>query len=182
MKSNDARQILWGSSGVYRSRYEKTATALIAVQRALEDRRPLDGAEEEFLDHYAIVAAAGPELFTTIWEDPFSYFWARRSYELVGLCLLPTDVPYELRRYCLAIGASSPREALRLHLQEFKRFVIALDLMTGATRRFQEPLELKLPASIPGTPYSILGAGPVRIVGVVAGALEVEDSGRILRL
>ncbi len=182
MESMDARQTLWGNSGIYRSRYEKTATALIAVQRALEDRRPLGGAEEEFFDDYAVVATASPELFTTIWEDPFSYFWTRRSYELVGLRLLPTDVPYELRRYCLAIGASNPREALKLHLQEFKRFVIALDLMTGATRRFQEPLELKLPASIPGTPYSILGAGPVRIVGVASGALEVEHSGRTLRL
>jgi HEXXH motif-containing protein len=174
-----------GDSEVYRNRYEKTATALIAVQRALEHHQhhqPLGVSVGDFLRDYAMLANASPEIFTRIWEDPFSYFWARRAYELVGVSLQPAEVPYELQRYCVAIGASNPREALTLHLQQFKRFLVALDLMTGATRRFDQPLVLNLPASIPGTPYSILGTGPIRVVGVVPGALEVEHSGRILRL
>ena len=178
----DARQILWTDNGAYRLRYEKTATALVAVQRALESRRPLLGEEDEFLQLYTVIASAAPELFTKIWEDPFSYFWARRAYELVGLCLKPTDVPFELRRYCLAIGANDPREALNLHLQEFKRFVVALEMMTGGTRRFREPLETTLPVSIPGTPYSVLGSGRIQVIGVTGTTLDVAGSGRNSRL
>ena len=49
------------------------------------------------------LAAADPETFTTIWEDPFAYFWARLAYELVGWCLNPEPLPLGtreiLRRY-----------------------------------------------------------------------------------
>jgi HEXXH motif-containing protein len=178
----NVREILWDDDGCYRLRYEKTATALIAVQRALDSRRPLDGAEDEFLDLYPAIASADTDLFTKIWEDPFSYFWTRRAYELVGLCLKPADLPYELRRYCLAIGTSDPREALRLHLHDFKRFVIALEMMTGGTRRFTRPFESTLPLSIPGTPYSILGRGTIQVIEVAATSLLVARVERISRL
>jgi HEXXH motif-containing protein len=178
----DARDILWSDNGAYRLRYEKTATALVAVQRALESHRPLAGAEDEFLELYGVILSAEPEVFTRIWEDPFSYFWARRAYELVGLCLKPTDVPFELRRYCLAIGASDPHEALKLHLQDFKKFVIALEMITRGTRRFREPLDVTLPVSIPGTPYSILGRGRVQVVGVAGTSLDIAEAERIVRL
>jgi HEXXH motif-containing protein len=178
----DVDQILWGDDRVYSPRYDKSATALVAVSRALESRRPLAGAEDEFLDLCAVIAATTPELFTQIWEDPFAYFWVRRAYELVGLCLKPTDLPNELRRYCLAIGANDPHEALKLHLEGFKRFVLALDIITGGTRRFRQPFETHLPFSIPGTLYSILGDGPVQIVGVIGNALDLIHDGRTLRL
>ena len=178
----DARRSLWEDDRLYRPRYEKTATALIAVQRTLQKRRPLQGAEDEFLALYAVLEAADPDIFTLIWEDPFSYFWARRAYELVGLCLKPAKVPNELRRYCLALGADEPREALRLHLERFKTFIIALEILTGGTHRFARSLEATLPLSIPATPYSILGDGRIEIAAVSANALEIVDRGKTLLL
>ena len=61
----------------------------MAVERALRARRPLGGGEDEFLSLYSALEAADPETFTTIWEDPFAYFWTRFAYELVGWCLNP---------------------------------------------------------------------------------------------
>lgn len=66
----DAQVILWTDTDVYRRRYEKTATALIAVERTMRARRPLGGGEDEFLQLYEFIAAANPESFTQVWEDP----------------------------------------------------------------------------------------------------------------
>lgn len=109
----DAHEILWTDTGPYQQRYEKTATALMAVERALHLRRPLRGGEDEFLALCGYLAAAPPETFTTIWEDPFSYFWARLAYELTGWCLNPEPLPEVLASYCASLGTDDPSSRAR---------------------------------------------------------------------
>ena len=111
----DAQTVLWTDTDVYQRRYEKTATALMAVERALRARRPLGGGEDEFLSLYAVLAAADPGTFTPIWEDPFGYYWARLAYELTGWCLNPSPLPEGLEKYCAALGTEEPHRALALH-------------------------------------------------------------------
>ncbi len=180
--SVDAQSILWTDTDVYRRRYEKTATALMAVARALHARRPLAGGEDEFLSLYAALAAADSDTFTTIWEDPFSYFWARLAYELAGWCLNPEPLPAGLRKYCAALGTEEPPRALALHLEEFKKFIIGLEMMTGGTRRFDRPLQTTLPFSIPGTRLSVLGRGTVSVIEVSGIRLDLVFNGATLRL
>jgi len=174
----DTQTILWTDTDVYQRRYEKTATALMAVEQALRARRPLEGGEDEFLSLYATLAAADPDTFTVIWEDPFAYFWARFAYELVGWCLNPEPQPIGLAKYCASLGAEEPHRALALHLEEFKKFIIALEMKSGTTRRFDRPLHTKLPFSIPGTRVSVLGRGPIEVVSISDTALEVIHEGR----
>lgn len=178
----DARAILWTDTGTYRRRYEKTANALIAVERALRSSRPLGGAEDEFLDLYRLVASADPQRFTQVWQDPFAYFWARLAYELVGSCVNSTPPPPRLERYCVALGASEPAGALALHLEEFKRLVLALEMISGRDRHFRRPLETRLPFSIPGSRYSVIGAGAIQVSDIVDGTLEAVHDGRPVRL
>jgi len=174
----DPQTILWTDTEVYQRGYEKTATALIAVERALRSRCPLGGAEDEFLSLYETLAAADPETFTVIWEDPFAYFWARWAYELTGWCLNPAPPPAALIRYCAQLGADEPHRALALHLEEFKKFILALELRSGGARGFQRPLRTLLPFSIPGTRLSLLGSGAIEILGVGEQGLQVMRDGR----
>ncbi len=178
----DAHTILWTDTDVYQLRYEKTATALMAVEQALRARRPLGGGEDEFLALYEVLAAADPDTFTIIWEDPFSYFWARLAYELTGWCLNPEPLPAALAKYCASLGTEEPRQALALHLEEFKKFIVALDMISGATRRFDRPLRTALPFSIPGTSFSMLGHGSIDVIGISGGSLEVACNGTVMRL
>ena len=178
----DAQSLLWTDTDVYRHRYEKAATALVAVTEALRARRPLDGGEEEFLSLYQSLVAADPADFTLIWQDPFAYFWARLAYELTGWCLNPQPLPASLARYCESLGVEDPHRALALHLEEFKKFAVALAMITQVPRHFDRPLETTLPFSIPGTRFSALGHGPIAIAAVGNSALEVIHDGRNLRL
>ncbi len=181
-QSVDAQTILWTDTEVYQRRYEKTATALMAVERALRARRPLRGGENEFLSLYPALEAAVPETFTTIWEDPFAYFWARLAYELVGWCLNPEPLPPGLAKYCAALGTDDPDRALALHLEDFKKFILALDLNSGSARRFEHPLETTLPFSIPGARFSLLGRGRILVGGSNNGTLEVVYDGTAMHL
>jgi hypothetical protein len=117
----------------------------MAVQRALRDRGPLAGGEDEFLALCGDLAAADPEIFTIIWEDPFSYFWTRLAYELTGWRLNPGPLPDTLKKYCAALGTQDAHRALALHLEEFKKFILALEMKTGGRRRFARPLMTTLP-------------------------------------
>jgi HEXXH motif-containing protein len=178
----DAHTILWTDTDVYQRRYEKTATALMAVERALRARRPLGGGEDEFLSLYETLAAADPETFTIIWEDPYAYFWARLAYELAGWCLNPSLPTTGIENYCDALGTREPDQALALHLEEFKKFVLGLEMMTGGCRRFSRPLQTKLPLSIPGTRFSVLGRGSMSVIGVAGKSLQVVYQGTEMQL
>lgn len=178
----DAQAILWTDTDVYRRRYEKTATALIAVERTLRARRPLGGGEDEFLQLYEFLAAANPESFTQVWEDPSAYLWARRAYELTGASLSGDTLPAELEKYCAAIGTHDPRAALALHLEEFKIFIIAVAMIAREDYVFRGPLIAKLPFSIPGIAFSVFGSGALAVQAVNAGALVAEYQSRKIQL
>jgi len=178
----DARAVLWDDTAIYLRRYEKTATALIAVEQVLRGRRPLRGDEDEFLDLCRSAVSAYPEHFTQLWRDPSAYFWARRAYELVGWCLNPASCTPELEKYCSAIGSEKPQEALALHLEEFKKLIIGLKMISGGEQRFRRPMETKVPFSIPGSRYSVTGSGSVRVTGIDRRMLEVVHNGESVRL
>ena len=178
----NAADILWNDHGLYQARYEKTAAALIAIYQALERNRPLEGDEAEFLELYQRMAAADPDAFTTVWRDPTAYFWVRLAYEFVGNCLSPAPLSLLAESVARARGAFDPKSALRAHLGDFKRFVIALGLVTGADQTFLTPLEVILPVAIPSTRLVIDGEGKLLIDALVDGHLTVTWDGRKLRL
>jgi HEXXH motif-containing protein len=170
----DARSILWTDTGIYQERFENTATALMATARALELRRPLCGAEQEFLSLYGEVTGAPAEIFTRLWQDPYAYFWTRFAYELTQVVLGADSPADDLENYCASLDAAGePRRALELHLGEFKKFVLALDLLSRRARRFDRPLRTAPSFSIPGTAFAVIGTRAIEIVGSSAAGLEV---------
>jgi HEXXH motif-containing protein len=177
-----AADILWHDEGLYHARYEKTASALIAIHQALERNRPLDGAEAEFLELYQRVAAADPEAFTTIWRDPTAYFWVRLGYEFVGNCLAPAPLSALAESVARTRGAIDAKSALKAHLDDFKRFVLALGIVAAANQTFVTPLEVALPFAIPSTRFVIAGEGKLQIHALIDGHLDVLRNGRTLHL
>jgi len=177
-----AADILWHDEGLYHARYEKTTSALIAIHQALERNRPLDGAEAEFLELYRRVAAADPDAFTTVWRDPTAYFWVRLAYEFVGNCLAPGPLSGLAESVSRAHGAIDATSALKLHLSDFKRFVLALGIVAGTDQIFSTPLEVDLPFAIPASRVVIAGDGKLLIDALTDRHLAVTRDGRKLRL
>ena len=161
---------------------EKSASALIAVARVLERRRPLDGGEDEFLALYARAAAAKPSLFTRVWTDPGAYFWVRMAYQLVATCVSGAALTPLADAYCRAVGADDPRQALARHLEDFKRFMLALHLLERSECRFTSPLRTRLPMTIPATRLTIEGEGLIEISRLARRRLEVVHGGERLSL
>ena len=180
--THDAKNILWTDTAIFQNRYEKSASALVAVKQALERNRPLGGGEQEFLDLYQIVADGHPDHFTSVWRDPTAYFWVRMAYQLLGTCL--TDAPLQplAQAYCGALGTLEPREALAHHLADFKRFVLALHVLSGGDSVFTPPFHVSLPFAVPGTRLSLSGTGSALIHSVASGHLEVSYAGRTGRI
>ena len=143
--------ILWNDQSLYQARYEKTASALIAISQVLDRNRPLGGEESEFLELYQRMVAAEPDAFTAVWRDPTAYFWVRLAYEFVGNCLAPAPLSALAESVFRARGALDPRSALAAHLSDFKRFVLALGVTTKTDQTFRSPFEVDLPFAIPST-------------------------------
>jgi HEXXH motif-containing protein len=177
--ASDADNLLWKDTDIFRRRYEKSASALIAIKSALERNRPLNGNEREFLDLYETASEAQPEYFGAVWTDPTAYFWVRMAYQLVGLCVAQTPLTSLGEAYCVALGAPDPRDALARHLAHFKKYVIALQWLSGRDCRLDHPLDIVLPFAVPGTRWSLIGSGTVRIHALRSGHLEVGRNGRI---
>ena len=173
-----AARLLWTETRIYRRRYAKSASALIATERALRRRRPLGGRETEFLALYRRTADTDPSLFTRVWLDPTAYFWVRMAYQLTATCLTGAPLPPLARDYCADLGHEAPDDALAHHLGAFKRFVLALRLGGRRTIRFSQPLEAALPLALPATALSLVGRGTVRIHGLRGRRLQVEHDGR----
>jgi len=178
----DAESLLWRDVGIFRGRYEKSASALVAIKEALERNRPLRGGEQEFLDLYQIASAARPEHFGAVWSDPAAYFWVRMAYQLVATCLTNSPLTNLGQAYCTALGMPDPREALTRHLADFKRYVLALHCVSGEDCDFTRPLEVTLPFAIPATRWSLTGKGSAQIHGLVDGYLKVSYQSRTDRL
>ena len=178
----DVVDLLWRSDDVFHQRYEKSAAALIAVARVLERHRPLAGGEDEFLSAYARATAMRPAAFTRVWTDPAAYFWVRMAYQLVATCVSGAALPPLASAYCAAIGSDDPRHALARHLDDFKRFVLALHLFERTECRFETPLEARLPMTIPGTRLGIEGEGTIMITRLARRRLELVDGSRTTSL
>jgi HEXXH motif-containing protein len=174
-------QLLWPGTEVYQRRFEKSGVALIAVRRALEADRIAIAGRDQFLKLYDWVSRVDPKAFTRVWSDPVAFFWVRRAVHFLAACRGEPMGTVE-RAYCAHFGVESPREALRIHLADFKRFIIALAVVARRDIVFDEPYEASLPLSIPGTEFVLLGDEPVSIRGVLDGALELTNPPRFLPL
>ena len=178
----DAESLLWKDAGIFRGRYEKSASALIAINQALERNRPLRGGEQEFLDLFQVASAARPEHFGTVWSDPAAYFWVRMAYQLIATCLTNSPLTNLGQAYCTALGMPDPREALTRHLADFKRYVLALHCLSERDCAFTWPLQVTLPFAIPATRWSLTGKGSAQIHALVNGYLGISYEGRTQRL
>jgi len=178
----NAIDVLWNDQDLYQARYQKTGAALIAISQALERNHPLDGGESEFLELYQRMTAADPDAFTTVWRDPTAYFWVRLTYEFVGNCLAPAPVSVLAESVARARGAADSKSALKAHLNDFKRFVLALGIVAGTDQTFLTPLEVVLPFAIPSTRLVISGDGKLLIDAFVEGHFAATRDGRKLRV
>jgi HEXXH motif-containing protein len=177
----NAAHLLWNDTRIYRRRHHKAAAALVATARTLAKHRPLAGGEREFLSLYARTKRLDPYTFTAVWCDPTAYFWVRMAYQLTATCLAGSPLPPLAREYCADVGAERPEEALAVHLDAYKRFVLAAALVEGGgcpPVRFKRPLEAKLPLAFPGTGLSLVGSGTVRIHALRRRCLELDHDGR----
>jgi HEXXH motif-containing protein len=175
------KELLWADSEGYQRRLEKSGIALIALQRALSSEPQIIDGVEEFLRLYQWVADADPNHFTQVWRDPSAYFWVRRAVHFLASC---RGEPFGTAdgEYCAEVGLDSPVKALEHHLREFKRFALALGVVSGAEISFSEPYEASLPMAIPGAPYLLSGASTTRIAGFSHGAIELLNPARELAI
>jgi HEXXH motif-containing protein len=156
---------------VYQRRLEKSALALLAVRRALAAHRLLARRADGFLHLLEAVSSADPQHFTQVWSDPVSYFWVRRAVHFLAGCRGEPMGTVE-RAYCAEVGAQDPAEALEVHLEEFKRFALAIALVSGSNIAFAEPYAVALPLAIPGTDLIITGGRRAAITGVFEGVIQ----------
>jgi len=77
-------ELLWTDTGVYRRRLEKSAAALIAVERSLRTEPHRVPGAGEFLELYEWLSRAEPECFTQVWSDPAAYYWVRRTVHFLA--------------------------------------------------------------------------------------------------
>ena len=167
-----AAKTLWSDTSFYLGRFEKSAAALIAVERALR----ANGAAEsgEFLRLFEFVSEASAEQFTKLWNDPVAYYWVRRAVHLLAALHGAPMGSVELA-YCAEVEAAGPAEALRIHLAEFKRFALARAILSGQELRFAEPYVTTLPLALPGTQFVIVGKdSSISIHGVTATHIEAQ--------
>ena len=166
--------LLWTVTGVYRRRLEKSAAALIAVERSLRtDTHRVPGADE-FLELYQWLSRADAEHFTQVWSDPAAYYWVRRTVHfLAAIHGAPLDTLEQA--HCAEVGSSGPIEALRSHLGEFKRFVLAAAMISGIDFSFTEPYAATLPLSLPGTDLNLAGSGRLTIRGFRQGRIDAKN-------
>ena len=163
--------LLWTDTSVYRRRLEKSAAALIAVERSLRsDTRGVHGATE-FLELYEWLSRADPECFTQVWSDPAAYYWVRRTVHFLA-AIHGAPLSNLERAYCTEVGASGLSEALRIHLGEFKRFVLAAAVISGADVCFSDPYVVSTPLALPGTGRSLAGNGRVTLPGSRQGRID----------
>jgi HEXXH motif-containing protein len=169
-------QLLWTDTSCYRYRLEKSAAALVAVQRSLATENLQFAEALEFRGSYEFLSRIHPDVFTRVWNDPVAYYWVRRAVHFLAGCRGAPLGTIE-QAYCKDVGANGSVEALRIHLNEFKRFVLASALISGENFTFATPFETSLPLSLPGTGVVIAGDGRAAIRGVTDGRIETSAQG-----
>lgn len=174
----DTASILWTDTTLFHSRYEKSSCALVAIKQALERNQVLDGREREFLILYEGISELHSEHFTRVWSDPTTHFWVRVAYELVRNCLTGYQLSPFAQDYCNVLGQHDPKEALAIHLADFKKFVLAARHLAGKDCIFSQPFKVRLPLALPGTRLSLDGHDSVSINALINGRISVSHSGR----
>jgi HEXXH motif-containing protein len=175
----EPRELPSADVDVHRRRLEKSALALIALGRVLAQERSLALGIDGFLELLDQVSSAAPQHFTQVWSDPVAYFWVRRAVHFLASCRGQPLGTVELA-YCAEVGARSPTEALELHLEEFKRFALAIAFISGDEIVFAEPYAATLPLAIPGTDVIVTGGERAMIAGARGASLELIDPRRTI--
>ena len=127
MKPTD---LLWTDTGVYCRRLEKSAAALIAVERSLRSETHRVPGADGFLELYQWLSCVDAGVFTKVWSDPAAYYWVRRTVQFLA-AIHGAPLGTLEHAYCTEVGASGILDALRIHLGEFKRFVLAAAMISG---------------------------------------------------
>lgn len=179
---HDVPALLWKNRDVFPVRHEKSADALVALQRALTRDHPLGGQEEEFLALYGALREMDAEIFTAVWSDPYAYFWVRIAFELLAGISEPQALQRLAGDYVAAIHEPDAGKALGSHLGDFKRIMLGAYALSMQDIRFDEPLTADLPLAIPGTPYCLVGEGRVEIEGVLDRQVCAVYDGKPLSL
>ena len=176
--STAPEQFLWEETSFFEERYEKSASALIAIQEVLATEAIPVLSRKEFVQLYEGIISLPEDIFTQVWLDPTAYFWARNAYELTQLCLREDSLPPFFQTYGKAVGKHHPIDILDWHLQDFKRFVLAAHYLSKTDLSFIKPFRPRLPLAIPGTPYFLDGGGAVDIYGVCNGQFVLREHGQ----
>ena len=82
----------WRGSRIFAARYEKSATALVALARTLR-RAPAVAGGVEFVELYDRVVDLPPDAFARVWsKDPGAYLWVHCAFDLAAPELIaPSD-------------------------------------------------------------------------------------------
>lgn len=173
----DPAALLWADTDVFRDPFANSARVLAGIRGTLRRRRPLAGAEGEFLELCDRAAASAPPAVAVVWSDPLAYHWTRVAYQLLGACLAGAPVPRPVAPYCEGLGAADASRALALHLDRFKAFALGVAVLTGTDRPFARPLRVALPFAIPGTRRALEGEGTAEVEGFTDGRLRLKADG-----
>jgi HEXXH motif-containing protein len=142
----------------------------------LARRRPLAGAEDEFLALEAGLAALAPELRERVLGDPYAQFWNRLAFELTQAVLQGRELPRAAEGYARELGTREPARLLADHLAQFKRFALSAAWLAGASLELRSPLVARLPLALPGAAAACEGSGEVSIRGVAGGRLLAAEA------
>jgi HEXXH motif-containing protein len=171
----DPADILWSSLSCYEERFEKSAAALIAVERALAGDASAESSQ--FRRLFAFLAEAEPEHFDRVWRDPSAYYWVRRTVHFLA-AIQGAPMGTTERAYCVEANAAGPAHALSIHLTEFKRFALSVAILSQQALAFDKPLVVTLPFAIPGTDLTVGGRGIAAIHKVSGSCIEATYQGR----
>ena len=165
----DPASILWSDSSCYDARFEKSAAALAAGGQALVENPIAKAVGFSLL--FESVAEAVAEHFTTRWNDPSAYYWVRRTVQFLA-ALHGAPMGRIETAYCAEVGLNGPEQALRFHLSDFKRFAVALAIISKSELAFGESYLTARPLALPGTDLVISGDGEISIRGVHAKYID----------
>ena len=182
MDTNELPRFLWTDRSVFHRRFEKSASALIAVHKALEKHSELAEVSSAFFSDYQRLTQIDSAEFTRVWKDPYSYWWVRLAYELVG-SLLRQEPPTPLvEQFLRARENHDLRGALAEHLSQFGRVVLGASILAREPYRPTRPLEVSLPLAIPGTRLCLSGKGTLTLRELEDGTLIGDHAGKEVRL
>lgn len=167
---------LWYDDSIFAHRYQKSASALTAINDILSQQRPLNNKQEScFLQQYDWLSKQPAELFSKIWVDPTCYWWTRTTYHLLASVLNQIPLSSQAEGYLKQTGAESIKEALASMLLQFYRFVLGVLIHSKQSGYFEIPLTVNLPFSVPGTELILFGTGKCDIVGFEPGFILLTD-------